>query len=294
MQLHRLAVAFLIVLLWAVNTLLPEPQQGPFLKEELRIPGADARHMLAITVLRPRGSGPFGAVILNHGTAATEAARSRESAALFMHTAAAFAQRDYAVFMPLRRGFGATGGMFAEDTGPCASPDFARGEAAAAADVLAAYQFARGLPYVDGSRMILAGQSAGGMAALYAAAKRPEGLAAVLAFAAGRGADPQHPGVPCALEPLAALFAELGHEVRAPVLLHYAQNDLAFGPAASLLWFKRFTAAGGRAEYVLQPPFGADGHGLFSHEGGVERWLPEVERFLLRHGIPFDAPRQRI
>ena len=55
---------------------------------------------------------------------------------------------------------------------------------------------ARTLPYVDGDRMILAGQSAGGMVALYTAGTRtPPGLQAVLAFAAGRGGDPDiNPG----------------------------------------------------------------------------------------------------
>jgi dienelactone hydrolase len=59
--------------------------------------------------------------------------------------------------------------------------------------VLAAYAFTRKLPYVDASRIILAGQSAGGVAALYAAAQAPEGLVAVISFAAGRGADPARP-----------------------------------------------------------------------------------------------------
>ncbi len=134
---------------------------------------------------------------------------------------------------------------------------------------------------------------AGGLASLYAAAQRPPGLVAVLAFAAGRGADLEHPGVPCAVEPLAVVFAELGRSVQAPVLLHYAENDRSFGPAASQSWFRRFKAGGARAEYVLQPPFGADGHYLFTDEAGIERWLPEVERFLQRHGIPFDEPKQR-
>jgi dienelactone hydrolase len=141
--------------------------------------------------------------------------------------------------------------------------------------------------------VILAGQSAGGVASLHAAAQRPPGLAAVLAFAAGRGADPEHRGVPCAVEPLAGIFAELGRSVQAPVLLQYAENDLSFGPAASQLWFRRFKAGGARAEYVLQPPFGTDGHYLFSDEAGIERWLPAVEQFLQRHGIPFDRPKQR-
>src|ERR671923_243947 len=73
------------------------------------------------------------------------------------------------------------------------------------ADVLAAYEFARRLPYVDASRMILAGQSAGGVVALHAAAQKPEGLVAVLAFAAGPGADRANPGVPGAAERLAVV-----------------------------------------------------------------------------------------
>jgi dipeptidyl aminopeptidase/acylaminoacyl peptidase len=269
------------------------PQPSPFMREEVRIPVHEGRYSIAITILRPRGAGPYGAIVLNHGVPATAQARSAESPALLLHAAAAFVQRDYAVFMPLRRGFGATGGEFAEDAGPCSDPDFHRSERAAAADVLAAFEFARKRSYVDGSRMILAGQSAGGVASLYAAAQAPQGLSAVLAFAAGRGADPGEAGVPCAAERLAVVFEEVGRAVRAPVLLIYAENDRSFGPSASRLWFGRLKAGGAPAEFVLQPPFGADGHYLFSDKAGIERWLPQVERFLHRHGVPFERPQQR-
>jgi dienelactone hydrolase len=287
-----LTVLLLAFALWTTGA-FEAREAPPFVHEEVRVRPLGERYMLAVSILRPRGDGPFGAVILNHGVAATAQARRAESPAFFMHTATAFAQRGYAVFLPLRRGFGATGGEFAEDTGPCDAPDFSRGGREAAADVLAAYDYALRQPYVDRSRMILAGQSAGGVASLHAAAQKPEGLVAVLAFAAGRGADPSQPGVPCAAEPLAAAFQELGNAVKAPVLLYYAENDRSFGPAASELWFRRFKAGGGRADYVLQAPFGADGHYLFSAEAGVRIWLPVVERFLERHGIPFDAPKQR-
>lgn len=288
-----LLVVIVAVLCWGAGWLveaLPSAQSR-FVQEQVRIPAQGGRYTLAVTILRPRGDGPYGAIVLNHGTAASAQARADESPELLLHTALAFAGRSYAVFMPLRRGFGATGGAFAEDSGFCSDPDYRRGERAAAADVLAAYEFARRLPYVDGSRMILAGQSAGGVASLQAAAQVPQGLAAVLAFAAGRGADPaRHPGVPCAAAPLAEVFEELGRSVRAPVLLHYAQNDLSFGPVTSRLWFSRFKAGGARAEYVLQPSFGADGHYLFSDRAGLEVWLPAVEGFLERHGVPFDPP----
>ena len=291
--LHGIFTAVLLALgLWAAGAFEPR-EPARFIHDEVRVRPLGERYTLAVGILRPRGDGPFGAVILNHGVAATAQDRRAESPALFMHTASAFAQRGYAVFLPLRRGFGATGGEFVEDTGPCSAPDFLRGGHAAAADVLAAYDFARRQPYVDRSRMILAGQSAGGVASLHAAAQKPEGLVAVLAFAAGRGADPAQPGVPCAAEPLAAAFEALGAAVQAPVLLYYAENDRSFGPAASELWFRSFKAGGGRADYVLQPPFGADGHYVFSAKAGVHIWLPAVQRFLERHGIPFDPPQQR-
>jgi len=39
---------------------------------------------------------------------------------------------------------------------------------------------------------------------------------------------------------------------------------------------------------VLQPAFGRDGHYIFSETLGVSYWLPAVEHFLNKHGIPFE------
>jgi dienelactone hydrolase len=262
-------------------------------EENVRIPGRAGNYSIAATIVRPdfatAGDGPYGAMILNHGTPVSALERARESTELLLETASIFARRGYVVVLPLRRGFGLTGGDFAEDAGSCANPDFRRGESAAAEDVMAAYDYARTLPYVDASRMILAGQSAGGVASMYAAAARhPQGLVAVLAFAAGRGGNPRRtPGVPCAVEPLARVFDEMGKSIRVPVLFHYAENDRFFNAETSRLWFDRFTAGGARADYVLQPAFGADGHYIFSDARGVRYWLPAVERFLGKYGVPF-------
>ena len=94
--------------------------------------------------------------------------------------------------------------------------------------------------------------------------------------------------MPCAIEPIAKLLESVGKNVRVPVLLHYAENDLFFNAQTSRLWYERFTASGAKAEYVLQPPFGRDGHYIFSEVLGVRYWLPAVEQFLGRHGIPFE------
>lgn len=288
----------------AAGNVLAEPHVAPpyvgprLVQEEVRIPVADRGYEIAATILRPDGVGPFGAVILNHGVPGSERERLRESAAVDFNAAApVFARRGYVVVMPMRRGFGATGGEFAEDAGPCRNPDYMRAEAEASRDVMAAYEYARSLPYVDGERMILAGQSAGGIVSMFAAAMyQPEGLVAVLAFAAGRGGNPDlRPGTPCAVEPVARVFDAMGSRIRVPVLLHYAENDKYFGPATTKLWYERFVAAGARAEYVMQPAFGKDGHYLFGDIVGVRWWLPAVERFLARHNVAFerlDSPSQ--
>src|SRR3989440_9611392 len=262
---------------------------GPRLIEErVRIPTQNG-YTVAATILRPDAQGPFGAVVLNHGVSASARERARESSDLLINAAAVFARRGYVVVLPLRRGFGTTGGEMAEDPGSCSNPDYKSAEQNAADDVMAAYDYARALPYVDANRMLLAGQSAGGMVALFTAgARQPQGLTAVLAFAAGRGGDPEvNPGVPCAIEPVARIFDTIGKNVHVPVLFHYAENDLFFSPKVSRGWYERFNAAGANAEYVLQPAFGKDGHYLFGDTLGVRYWLPSVESFLARHGVAF-------
>jgi dienelactone hydrolase len=259
------------------------------IEEHVRIPGRTGNYTIAATIVRPEGNGPYGAIILNHGTPVSALERAKESTDLLADTAAIFARRGYVVVLPLRRGFGLTGGEFAEDAGSCANPDFRKGESAAAEDVLSAYEYARNLPYVDGGRMMLAGQSAGGVASMYTAARSPQGLVAVLAFAAGRGGNPRrNPGVPCAVEPLARVFDEMGKSIKVPVLFHYAENDRFFNAETSRFWYDRFTAGGAKADYVLQPAFGADGHYIFSDSRGVRHWLPAVERFLGKYGVPFN------
>jgi dienelactone hydrolase len=289
----RAAAVSAVALFSALSPTLAQDDRasiGPrLIEEKVKIPAGDGSYAIAATILRPEGPGPFGAVVLNHGVSASARERARESADLLIGAAAVFARRGYAVVMPLRRGFGETGGRMAEDPGSCANPDYMRAERNAADDVMAAYDYARELPYVDRSNMILAGQSAGAMVALFTAGTRqPEGLKAVLGFAAGRGGDPVgSPGEPCAVEPVAKVLDRLGKSVKVPVLLHYAENDRFFAPKTSRLWFDRFAANGANAEYVLQPAFGTDGHYLFGSTLGVRYWLPTVERFLGKHGVSF-------
>src|SRR2546425_515024 len=78
--------------------------------------------------------------------------------------------------------------------------------------------------------------------------------------------------------------------IKAPAMSNYAENDQYFNPDTTRFWFERFTAGGARAEYVLQPPFGDDGHYVFGDRAGIRYWVPAVESFLARYGVPFKRP----
>src|SRR4051812_41840177 len=61
--------------------------------EDVRIPARG--YSLDATVLKPVGAGPFGAVVLNHGFAATAEERAAQSWLPFRAAAAAFLERGY-------------------------------------------------------------------------------------------------------------------------------------------------------------------------------------------------------
>src|SRR5215469_16642251 len=74
---------------------------------------------------RPAGGTPAGLVVINHGSPPDAAVRPRmRPGSCGQEAAQWFLGRGYAVAMPLRRGYGATGGDYAESIGPCLSVDF--------------------------------------------------------------------------------------------------------------------------------------------------------------------------
>jgi dienelactone hydrolase len=184
--------------------------------------------------------------------------------------------------VPVRRGYGASGGQKLGDTwGTCSRPDIRRAGEGAALDLLATVEWAKAQRDLDAKRWLLAGQSAGGFASIYTASKRPAGLVAVLAFAPGRGARPDtHPGEPCASDRMAELFASIAPQIIVPVLWFYAVNDDRFGPRVQKLWYESFRSAGGRGELVVIPPFPHEqGHGVFPSSAGVPIWTAAVAAF---------------
>ena len=246
------------------------------------VPVEAAGATIVVTSFRPRGAGPFPWIVLSHGTATTAEANRALGRYRPLNPVREWVRRGYAVFVPVRRGYGASGGdKFGDAYGSCSRADFRRAGEGAALDLLATVEWAKAEGDLDAKRWLLVGQSAGGFASIYAASKRPDGLIAVLAFAPGRGGNPDtRPGEPCASDQLAALFASIAPQIPVPVLWFYAQNDEYLGARVQKLWFESFTSAGGKGELVVVPPFAqARGHGVFPSSAGTRLWTAAVASF---------------
>jgi dienelactone hydrolase len=111
---------------------------------------------------------------------------------------------------------------------------------------------------VTTNRFVAVGVSAGGFASVALSADPPQGLAAAISFAGGRGSRADDDV--CDEDSLVKAFATLGRTARIPMLWIYAQNDRFFGPALAHRMHAAFTGAGGRAQLIDLPAFGDDGH----------------------------------
>ncbi|PYN88051.1 MAG: hypothetical protein DMD87_11945 [Candidatus Rokuibacteriota bacterium] len=259
------------------------------LREEIHSVSVPAAHAtIVVTTYRPRAWGPFPWIVMSHGTATTPEANRTIGRFRALNPIREWVRRGYAVVVPVRRGYGASGGdTFGDSYGTCKSPDFRRAGEGAALDLLATIEWAKTQSDLDRRHWLLVGQSSGGFASIYTASKRPDGLVAVLAFAPGRGGRPDtHPGLPCAPDPVARLFASIAPDVAVPVLWFYAENDAFIGPAAAKLWFESFRAAGGRGDFVMLPPFPENrGHGVYPSAAGTPLWTAAVATFFRAHQI---------
>jgi dienelactone hydrolase len=128
---------------------------------------------------------------------------------------------------------------------------------------------------------VVVGQSAGGWASIALSSLNPPQVKAIITFAAGRGGRVGgRPNNNCAPDRLVEAAGEFGRTSRVPMLWIYIENDTFFGPAPSKRLHEAFTAAGGKAEYRLVPPFGADGHFFVRSPDAIPIWSPLVAKFL--------------
>ena len=229
----RLALQrLLLVLAGAGLSLAPRggaSAQTGFVHEELRIPTAAAGPAgLEALLVRPEGKGPFPLVLVNHGSPRDPAERPTMTPAQMTGRLTAFARRGFVALAVMRRGYGGSGGGWAEGLGPCSRPGYPAAAAAGVADPQAAVAALSARPDVDAHHILAVGVSAGGFATVALTSDPPPGLVAAISFAGGRGSEA--PDTVCSEDQLVSTFGALGARSRIPMLWVYAQNDHFFAP----------------------------------------------------------------
>ena len=98
--------------------------------------------------------------------------------------------------------------------------------------------------------MVVIGHSAGAWGALALASEDPKDIAAIIAFAPGRGGHANDfPNRVCAPHTLMAAAGEFGKAARVKVTWLVAANDSYFSPALSRQLADAFRGAGGKADF---------------------------------------------
>jgi len=281
---HRLGALGLLGALLSGPVLAAEDLL-PSMREEvlmLRKPGLLGGVDLETTLFRPPGDGPFPLVVINHGKAPGDP--RLQARARYLAASRELVARGYAVAVPNRQGFSHSGGAYVGAGCNVESNGLTQAE-----DVIAVLDGLSRRADLDTRRVVVIGQSHGGLTTLALGAKAPPNVVGLINFAGGLRQETciawEHN--------LAEAVASYARRTRLPSLWFYGENDSYFPPPVSGPMFAGYQAAGGHARLVSFGVFGRDSHELFGSGGGVRVWLPEVERFFGELGLPF-AVRHRI
>ena len=238
---------------------------------------------LRAQVWRPSGTGPFPAVLFNHGSYSTAdplpAADPETLGTLF-------ARHGYLFLWLHREGTG-----LSSDQGVSAGDQMTRARQAGGSDArnrvqlqlldheemkeaTAALARLRARGDVDAGRIGLVGHSFGGSLAILMAAQDPT-IRAVVIFGGAAGSWNQSPGL------REHLLAAAGRLSAAALFIH-AKNDYSTAPGPALA--TEMQRHGKPSSVKIYPPFGADeraGHNLIF--GSVSTWESDVFAFLDAH-----------
>jgi dienelactone hydrolase len=277
-----------VLMAWlATAGIVPDATAAEFYTEDLRIPMAEAGPQgLEAFLVRPAGTRRYPLALLSHGSPRSFDDRATMSAHKYYGIALEYARRGFAALIVMRRGYGTSPGGRVDSVGGCANAAYLPAAAVAVADLRAAIEAMVRRADVTTSGMIAAGHSAGGFATVALTAQAPAGLAAAISFAGGRGS--RDDDEVCNPNGLVQAFATFGKTSRAPMLWVYAANDSYFGPDLARRLHDGFRASGGNAKFVAAPPYGDDGHYLYSVVSRPQ-WTPYLDAFLRERGLGHDV-----
>ncbi|WP_229495751.1 alpha/beta hydrolase family protein [Massilia polaris] len=237
-------------------------------------PQGEAR--LQTTVFRPNGDGPFPLLIINHGKEPGDPRGQARDRFIFMATA--FVKRGYAVMVPMRRGFSNSIGAYVDHGCDMRANGYGQ-----AHDIKSTIAYARKQKWIDDHRIVVAGQSYGGLATVAMGTEVIEGVRGLINIAGGLRDD----GAGCDWRAeLVNAFANYGANNKIASLWMYGFNDSLFGPNLAARMHDAFVRSGGQARLIAFGPFKRDAHGMIASRDGEKVWWPDTERFLQQIGMP--------
>jgi len=277
-------------MLWAAPA-IAQTAPEPLVPELARIvlPGGTT---MVTQIFRPAGEGPFPVLVFSHGRAGSDAERRALVNPVLHGHARYWMRRGYAVVAPIRPGYGATGGPDREYSGArydawgqCTSrPEPRRTAEPAAAAIASTVEWVRQQAWARSDRILLSGQSVGGLATIAACAASLPGVIGCINFAGGAGGSPASQGRMCEPGQIESLMVTWGSTTRLPSIWLYAPNDLYWGAEAPRRWHAAFSAGGSPARFVGTEPVPApDGHSLLRVGGPL--WRVPLESWLLEYGF---------
>ncbi|UPK04261.1 alpha/beta fold hydrolase [Bradyrhizobium sp. 170] len=253
----------------------------PHRLQQWLVPSPDPVTAAHAVLFRPAGEGPFPLAVIAHASTQNVLRRAQMPQPEYRALAAWLVARGFAVLIPERPGHGATGGKYLEDQGGCDEADYAKAGRATADAIAAAVGLVRKQSFIRPDGIVVIGHSAGAWGALALAGEDPTKIAAVVAFAPGRGGHANDfPNRVCAPHTLMAAAGEFGKAARVNVTWLVAANDSYFSPAFSRQLVDAFRSPGGKADFHVLPAHGGEGHWLVETEGGVKLAGRELDRAL--------------
>jgi dienelactone hydrolase len=247
------------------------------------------RVRLEMRIYQPTTAGPAPTLVFNHGSTGRGSDPRIFTRPLdFPEVAAFFVERGWVVVMPARRGRGGSEGQYAEgfaanrDHGYTCDPALSiPGADRGLRDIEAAMDAILTMAFVDRHRVVIAGQSRGGILSVAYAGQHPQQVKGVINFVGG------WVGAGCRTASLInqALFTR-GARYPGESLWLYADEDIFYPLAHSRENFAAFQAAGGIGTFH-EFPAGSAGHYLRRR---ADRWSAVVEAYLKRQGLPSEKP----
>ena len=247
------------------------------LHEELLYLPSDAADLvtLEVTLFEPIGPGPFPLAVMNHG-ATNATAENRGERNRFTTAAYYFLSRGYAVALPMMRGFAGSGGRIASFG--CDLAKTARGNAR---DIEAVIKVLSLRPEIDGTRVVVGGQSFGGWNSMAVGIDAPKGVRGLIGFSPAIRDSTCHDQDANMIRSAAELAA--GNTL--PSLWFYGDNDSLMPVATWHAVFDSFAHAAAPARLVAFGKFENDSHQLLSFSEAMPVWTGAVDIFLRQIGL---------